>query len=190
MVSARKQNLVSQRWGTFWKLTLMCPQNVIGDFYYYKCVQKRWCLVSPLCLLGISREGEHIEEEPFCQTLPCIYVDPKGPPFCTLSPCHRSIWWDFKRPPWGIRSIYRRPYWKSSIKQKQSSWETSGAELKVIINMERGFKDTFHLENCTLGRLCLANNDCNSCRVQSRCCVISGDLICNCRRKVMSLTNC
>lgn len=104
-------------------------------------------------------------------------MDPKGPRFCTLSPCHGSIWWDFKRPPWRTRGIYRKPYRKSSIKQKQSSWETPGAELKVIINLERGFEDTFHLENCTLGRLCLVNHDYNSCRVQSRCCLISGDFI-------------
>lgn len=69
------------------------------------CAEK---MMSPLFLLEISREGEHIEEEPFCQALLCIYVDPKGPSFCTLSPCHGSIWWEFKRLHWEIRGIYRR----------------------------------------------------------------------------------
>ena len=124
---------------TFWKLTLKCPENVIGYFHYYNYVQARWCVMSHLCLpwARLGKEG--------CwggASLSNSAVHSGGSRVTyLLHPVTLSyrLWCsDLKRPPWGrIRAIHHVSYEENSIEQNQSSLGTSGAELKVIINQER-----------------------------------------------------
>lgn len=89
MVSAIKWKLRSQRWGTLWKLTLKCPENVLSSLHYWK-VQAGWRVVSCVSSPELGSLEEDVRKDPVCQTLLCIQVDPEWPIFCTLSPCHKG----------------------------------------------------------------------------------------------------